>query len=344
MSRLYPFTTTLFLLTLLAYVLVQAQALLIPLVVAVVLWYLIITLTETIEQTPLIGRFFPWTVSLSLSFALIFAALWVLFKLITSNVSEMARELPLFQRRLVELSTSLLQTLPPDLSDSLTEYVRQFDMLSFARGLASAAAIIASNIGMILIYVLFLLLEHHSFDKKIDALFQDTNKRSTARTIIQTISSQIQTYIKIKTLISLATACISYLILRLAGISFAEFWSLLIFLLNYIPTIGSIVATLFPCLLALVQFETLTPFFMVTTSLITVQFITGNIIEPKLMGSSFNLSGLAILISLVVWGKLWGIVGMFLCVPILVMATIILANFPSTKPIAILLSSDGEVR
>nr|WP_306303376.1 AI-2E family transporter [Pseudovibrio denitrificans] len=115
------------------------------------------------------------------------------------------------------------------------------------------------------------------------------------------------------------------------------------FLLNYIPTIGSLIAVIFPSLLSLVYFDTLTPFIAITLGLGAVQFILGNLVEPRLMGTQLNISPLVIMISLSFWGALWGVIGMVLCVPLVVLAIIICAQFPSSRPIAILLSGDGNV-
>ena len=92
------------------------------------------------------------------------------------------------------------------------------------------------------------------------------------------------------------------------------------------------------------QFDTFLPFLIVTPSLAVVQVFIGNFLEPMLMGSSLNISPFATLVSLAVWGSIWGIPGMFLCVPITVIAMIVFAYFPRTRPIAVMLSTDGPCR
>ena len=128
------------------------------------------------------------------------------------------------------------------------------------------------------------------------------------------------------------------------GIDYAPFWALLIFMLNYIPTFGSMVGVLFPSLLALVQFDSLTNFFILVPILTAIQMLIGNVLEPKLMGNSLNLSAIVVLLSLAIWGSIWGIPGMFLSVPITVVLMIIFSNVPQTRAIAILLSSDGDIK
>jgi predicted PurR-regulated permease PerM len=111
--------------------------------------------------------------------------------------------------------------------------------------------------------------------------------------------------------------------------------------LNFVPNIGSIVATAIPTLAALVQFDSWTPVVLIFTFIGLIQFSVGNLIEPGLMGRSLNLSPFVIILSLTFWGAIWGIVGMFLAVPIMVMVMITCSHVPSLHPIAVLLSRDG---
>jgi predicted PurR-regulated permease PerM len=187
------------------------------------------------------------------------------------------------------------------------------------------------------------LIEYGFYESKLKALFPDQNHLQKARRITHKIGTQIQSYLKIKTWLSLMTAGLGYTVFKIVGVDFAEFWALLMFLLNYIPNIGSIISTTLPCVLTFVQFDSIIPFIIVTTSLVTVQVVVGNFIEPRIMGSQFNLSPLVILLSLIIWGKIWGVIGVFLCVPLLMILNIIFANFPSTRPIAVLLSRNGKV-
>ncbi|MEO1224292.1 MAG: AI-2E family transporter, partial [Pseudomonadota bacterium] len=147
----------------------------------------------------------------------------------------------------------------------------------------------------------------------------------------------------VKTLTSLMTGLASYTVLRLVGVDFAETLALIIFLLNYIPNIGSILGIVFPAMIALVQFDTLAPFLIATPILIAIQVIIGNLVEPMLMGRSLNLSSFVIILALVFWGVIWGIPGMFLSVPITVVALIVCSHIRGARWIAILLSKDGQI-
>jgi len=162
--------------------------------------------------------------------------------------------------------------------------------------------------------------------------------------IIERIRDDIQKYISIKVFTSSMTGILSFTFLTIMDVDFAGVWGIIIFLLNFIPTVGSIVATIFPALIALAQSDGYSLFVIVLGGIGVIQVCIGNILEPRLMGSSFNLSPIVILMNLALWGYIWDIPGMFLCVPFLIIVTIVLSHFPQTRPVAIILSSDGRLR
>ena len=139
------------------------------------------------------------------------------------------------------------------------------------------------------------------------------------------------------------TGTLAYAVLKPLGVDFAETWALLIFLLNYIPNIGSILGTVLPAVVALVQFDTITPFLVVAIGVGALQFLIGNVVDPMMMGRSLSLSSFAIILSLTFWGAVWGIMGMFLSVPIMVVVLIVCTRVPSWRWVAILLSGDGNL-
>ncbi len=115
------------------------------------------------------------------------------------------------------------------------------------------------------------------------------------------------------------------------------------FLLNYIPYIGPLIAVVTLLIVASIQVTQLVPFIFLGILLTAIQIILGNFVEPKWLGVRLNLSPLVILLSLAFWGSIWGFIGLFLSVPIMVILTIILGKFPKTRPIAVMLSATGEV-
>ena len=146
-----------------------------------------------------------------------------------------------------------------------------------------------------------------------------------------------------KTLVSISTGLMSYFALIIIGVDFPVLWAFIIFLFNYIPYIGSLVATLLPAVFAIFQFNNGWYFVYVFLAIEAIQMLNGNYIEPRIMGKSLNLSPLVVVLSLTIWGAIWGVLGMILSVPIMSVLTIIMAQFPSTKNIAIFLSETGNI-
>jgi AI-2 transport protein TqsA len=203
---------------------------------------------------------------------------------------------------------------------------------------------VASSAVLIALYVAFLFIEQEVFPQKITNLFPRAKSKELVIHVFQRITHDIQAYLGLKTLLGLTTSLLSWLIMRYVGLDFSDFWALLIFLLNYIPNIGAIIATFFPAMLALIQFSEPWTAGMVILGLVLIQFVMGNIVEPRFLSRSLNLSALVILMALALWGAIWGVLGMFLSVPITVMMMIIFSQFSATRPIAILLSQNGSIQ
>ena len=139
------------------------------------------------------------------------------------------------------------------------------------------------------------------------------------------------------------TGVLSFFVLLLIGVDAPLFWAFLIFILNFIPTIGSLIATAFPAVFSMLQFGEFTPALMVLAFVGAIQIIVGNLIEPRLMGSSLNISPLVVFLTLALWGLIWGVTGMLLSVPITVILIIILSEFEGTRSLAIMLSQKGNI-
>ncbi len=202
---------------------------------------------------------------------------------------------------------------------------------------------IATSTGMVLIYLIFMFVEQSSFNKKIDAMPLSKLKSKKLRYILNSIDENMKKYLFTKTFISAATGLSAYIALKIIGLEYATVWAFIIFILNYIPTIGSILACALPIAYALISGDSWHLTLFTAISLIIIEIIFGNIIDPKLTGKTLNISTLAILINLVFWGMIWGPAGMFFSVPILAGVYITTAQFESTRWIATLLSTDGKI-
>tara|TARA_B110000208_G_scaffold131533_1_gene159405 strand:+ start:538 stop:1692 length:1155 start_codon:yes stop_codon:yes gene_type:complete len=344
--KIPSFAMTLLAVVLVFYLLVVGEALLLPLVIAIAVWYLINTLAAMFGRLQLKERELPRSVCLGLSFLTFALTLWGIGGFLGGRLEEVMRVIPVYQVNL----TTRLENLPfldmaayqeRGLMQMVTEWI---DLPAYAASIASSFAGILASGGLISIYVLFLFLEQGRFDDKISALFGAGGQEGDVRKIIDRVRNDIQKYISIKMFTSSLTGLLSYLFLRAVDVDFAGVWGLVIFLLNFIPTVGSIIATIFPAMIALAQSDGYSLFLLVLAGIGILQIGIGNILEPRLMGSSFNLSPIVILLNLGLWGYIWGIPGMFLCVPFLIILTIILSHFPQTRYISVILSSDGKLR
>ena len=205
-----------------------------------------------------------------------------------------------------------------------------------------AATLIGSGLGftrglvLVMVYMIFIFAEQAVFKSKILAIAG--RRREDAAEVLDTIAIGIQRYLSVKTLVSLLTGAIAYLVLVLLGVQYALLFGLLTFLLNYIPTFGSILAGILPSIYALATQDWGAVAVIVITYL-AINFALGNFLEPKVLGRELNLSPLVIVISVVFWGSLWGVVGAFLAVPLTASAQIVLASQERTRSIAVMLAS-----
>ncbi len=319
------------------------SGLLIPFVVAVLIWYLINALANTYGRITIRGWRPPGFLSLLTAILSVLAGLFFLLQLVSANVIAVTKAAPFYGQNLDNLVKRMFGTADFSVAPSVTQIIEQIDIGALIRGVAGTLTGVAGKTGLILIYLLFLFLEQKSFRPKLAALFPNSDHKVAVQRTIARIMTSIQRYIFIKTLMSLLTGGLCFTILGLVGVDFAIFWGFFAFLLNYIPTIGSVVAVIFPTLLAILQFDTLTPPIIILVSLGVVQFGVGSLLEPKLHGDRLNLSPLVVLLSLALWGTIWGLVGMFLSVPITVAILIICSEFPRTRPLAIILSQSGKI-
>ena len=402
-NRLLIAITTLGLVILVTWLMVIGRSLLVPFVIAVVFWYLLLSLAGGVQQIPT-GRLrfsMPKGLALLLAFMLVLA----LLAGFVAVVSETFRQLgsPGLQGRynaqFLAIIDGIEQALvyAPFISDAAGNLVpnsaeptwlqrlglgerfafgsvRDFEAGNFIgqlvtlaienmqsdgiSGISSSASnalrwasqifgpvsgLIATT-SVILLYTAFLLVETSTFEQKMHALARDSETYARWRTITDTITKRVGTYLRIKTFTSALTGILGYAILKAFSVDFAEFWGLLLFLFNYIPIIGSFIATILPIFVALVQPGIgLGSTALVSLLLISVQQGVGSFIEPRLMGNTLNLSPLVILISLAFFGSIWGVTGALLSVPLVSIIGILLASFESSRWLAVILSRNGRI-
>jgi predicted PurR-regulated permease PerM len=259
---------------------------------------------------------------------------------IGSSFSDFINQLPLFQAKIreqvLELSTYLRSKGFSGTQKLLLDYVKPEVLLKLTANLLSGLSSVLSDLVLILLTVTFILLEVSSFPIKLRAVLGDPKQTFPQFT---KFADDMKRYMVIKTLISLATGILIAFWLYILDVDYPILWGFIAFLLNYIPNIGSIVAAIPAVILAFIQYG-IGSAIMVTAGYIVVNFIIGNVIEPRLMGRKLGLSTLVVFLSLIFWGALLGLVGAILSVPLTMTLKFAFESGESTKWIAVLLGSE----
>lgn len=281
--------------------------------------------------------------SVSILFILLFTffSLYLLGSLFYSSGKAFASEFPQYGEKIGSILSSIQEKVNiPNLEWEKIDWSEQLNISRIGSLFLSSLGpffSFFSNLFLILIFLVFIMAGRGNTRLKVDKAFTKSRAKKIIQ-IIDKIDSQIQKYLAIKTVVSLITGVFATLVLLLFGVDFAIVFGFLTFLLNYIPNVGSFIATAFPVLIAAFQFDSIWPAFWVFLILIFIQMVMGNLIEPRLMGEGLGLSPLVILFSLFFWGWLWGIPGMLLAVPIVAIIKIVCSNIPSLNFVAELMS------
>jgi AI-2 transport protein TqsA len=334
---------TLFTLIASGFILVIGKDLLIQLTFALLFWFLIKGMRNAMQGLPFIGKFVPRWIWTSLSIVILFGVIVVVINLILSNLASLESNTAVYTKNAQEFSMQIQEYVGIDLSQYLPDFMESGQLRKL---ISQAAGTLSSGLSatfMVIIYAMFMFTEESNFSEKITNVIEDNTNRTHVREALSEIDASTMNFLGLKTLIGLITGGASYIILYFIGIDAALFWAFLIFLFNYIPFVGSLIATLFPSIFAIFQFGDLYHPLMIFGLIEVVQILVGNVLEPRVMGKSLNLSSLVVIISLSFWSALWGIPGAFLSIPLTVVMVIIFKQFKPTIPIAKILSEKGTL-
>ncbi|MCP4779694.1 MAG: AI-2E family transporter [Hyphomicrobium sp.] len=323
--------------------LVYGAGVLVPLAVALLLWFFINALANGYQR--LWSRWLGPLRGLSLVLALLtmLAASLFAMSVVITNVTAIGASSADFANSLNLLLNKVAAYTGLKHEELLKGIANQLGLGQLLASIVSAMTNFASQFGVVFIYVIFLLVEQQFFNIKLNAIVRNEARREQVRALLDRMGRDIQSYILIMTFVSTLTAILSYGVMVAVDLEHAAFWAFLIFILNFIPTIGSIIGTALPSLYGLLQFGDFKPFLILLAAIGVIQFLIGNILQPRLSAKTLNLSQFVVILSLFVWGAMWGIVGMFLAVPITAILVIVFANFPSTRVLAAVLSESGDV-
>jgi len=314
-------------------VLKYAGAAILPLIVAWLFSFLIGPVVNFMTD-----RKVPATLAVFIVLIFLVGIIYLSGTFLYTRISAFAAAYPEYRLRMTELMATLTTQLNLGF-DPLAGINWGQNIGRFLVTLSGSIFTFVSKLVLVVIFLFFILLGKPFFKYKILKSFSD-DKANQLSQITLSITGQIRRYLSWQFVISFCTGCLVWLALSLIGVDFAITWGALAFFLNFIPTVGSIAASIPPILLALVQFyPSIWPGVITFFALLTIQLSIGNGIAPKVLGDQLNLSPVVILLSLLFWGWLWGIVGALLSIPITAAIKIVCENIEPLQPISVMMGS-----
>lgn len=323
------------------FLLVQARFVLISLATAIILFSLTSDVINFIARIR-IGPFrIPSTAASIAAMALIAAALLALTSILLAQINTVLVTTLSYAERAPSAVASLFAFLGEDSELAILNALRSVNVSSYLRGAAGQASGITQATVLVILFVGFLFAERIWFETKLQSFIGDKAQAERISKIIQSIIHRVNYYLLVKTVISAFTGALTFVLAQAFQLELAVSIGILTFVLNFIPNIGSIVATALIALVAHVEIGDATTTLIIFTIAGIIQFVNGSIIDPMLMGRALRLSSFGIILFLAFWGAVWGIPGMFLSVPIMVMMLVVCSHVPHLRPFAVLLSREG---
>jgi predicted PurR-regulated permease PerM len=311
-----------------------------PLAMAILLWFAIDALAHALSSR---FRLLPRWLALPIAIALAIAGVASLAALVIQNVSELTVSVGARANRL-DLLLAEAQRLahingPPT---NMSQLVSQIDLGRALSAVAAAAQSLAAQTALTLVYLVFMFPAAATAPQKLDRIFPLAADRERVRRVITAIRQSMTSYFWVQTVAGMLIAILTLATLSIIGVHNAFYWAVLMFFLNFIPLIGAILGVALPTIFAALQFSDPTLVAATALGVGVWPVLVGNLLLPRMTGRSLNLSPLVVVLALGFWGTLWGVVGAFLATPLSVMIMIVLAQFPRTEPIAIIMSADAQ--
>jgi len=319
---------------------------LIPLTVAVILSLVFDPIVSGLQKIRI-----PRPVGIAVVVLIIGGLFYLLGLFLVFSARRLIELYPKYELRISEVYMNIAWLLQLPYDQDLSLATNLFGMLGFRQQVQHMAIMISNNsfyvlvkLGLVLFFMVYLMIERAHFKEKILAAFEGRIS-GKIRSITTAIVKQTVRYLSVKFLISLMTGLLAFGIFIFVGLDFPLVWATLVFALNFIPNIGSIVAGVAATVFALIQFwPEPSPILITGIGLLAVNQILGNIVEPKVVGDSLDLSPFIVLFSLAVWGWLWGLMGLLLAVPLTVVIKIVCENIPILEPVSVIMGSYRALR
>jgi predicted PurR-regulated permease PerM len=323
------------------FLLVQARFMLVSLATAIVLFSLTSAVIDFIARQRLGPFRVPDFVASIAALVLIAAALMSASGFMLAQINTVLVTTLTFAEQAPSAVASLFSFMGEGTETAILSALQSIDVGSYARTAAGRASAVTQAAVLVILFVGFLFAERIWFHVKLVNLMGDPQKAERVSKIISSIIWRVNYYLWVKTVVSALTGLMTYGLAVMFDIELAVAIGLITFVLNFIPNVGSIIATGMVALIAHIQFHDPATTVVIVSIAGGIQFINGNIIDPMMMGRALRLSSFGIILSLAFWGAVWGIPGMFLSVPIMVMLLVVCSHVPTLRPIAILLSREG---
>ncbi len=290
----------------------------------------------------------PGWLRILLVVSVVLGGIYLIGSLVQANIRQCVVQMPTIEQQLSENSTRILQYFGMSIDQGKEMMTAFWDSMygnkldSLSQFLQAAGGTFFHFLGStvwVVLFLIFMLAEREGLQGRLYNAFG----RRRAEKIIKIgrrIIKAVEEYLGLKTIISLLVGVLTAITLWLFGVQFALLWGVLTFLLNFIPNIGALIATVPPVLVALFQFGSLGLALFVAGVLVAIHLVVGNYLEPKIMGRGLDLSPLVVLFSLVFWGWMWGGVGMLLAVPITAAVKIAMEEYKPTQIVAKMISEE----
>lgn len=326
------------------WLLVIGQAVLLPIVLAIIAVYVLTTAAEALERVPLVGRL-PRMVRHGLVLLGFTLAVVALALVVAVTLNQMVAVMPQYQVNLETLAIKVADITGsehPTWDDIVEVTLGKVNLQGILLRLLGGLTSFSLTVFLVVIYAGFLMGERGKFAAKLAAAFPRGDQAELTERLVRDINRKIGDYLAVKTAINIVLGAISFVILWAMDVDFALFWAVVIGLFNYIPYVGSIIGVVLPVILSVAQFGSLGTTALLGTLLIGAQTYVGNILEPRVIGKQLNLSPFVVLAALAVWSTVWGLPGAILAIPLTAMIAIICGAFPSTQFVAVLLADKVE--
>nr|WP_294861730.1 AI-2E family transporter [uncultured Fluviicola sp.] len=324
-------------------ILYLGRSLIIPLIFGIILWLLMRKIRSLFYIIRLKDKWFPKWLKTLFSTTILFFLIWIIGFIFERNIQELIKYYDVYNKNFTTIMKEF-DSLSSYKIEDITKSFNSNDLINkYISSVITSLQTVISNVVIVLIYMLFIIMEESSFKNKVKAMYPNQDAYDERLQITQRIEKAITNYLGIKSLIALISSTIAYSIFTLTGLNAPFFWALLVFVFSFIPFFGVLISSFLPALFSIIQFGGYSESLIILFSVGSIQFIAGNIVEPKIMGNTMNVSPLVVILALGFWGFIWGLPGMFLSVPITVIMVIVFSKFKSTRGIAIILSEKGEI-